>query len=129
LAQSRNFVIEIIKMQMSNETQELKLESEEKKFQAKIYIFKGRGFLCPHSQLQPGQVVIGTPDGENVDPLKKYRFVITLDGETESVSKSRLLFVASVKVKWMRKPLTTAMQEMQARMDAAIEEFNKFIKS
>lgn len=116
-------------MQMSNETQELKLESEEKKFQAKIYIFKGRGFLCPHSQLQPGQVVIGTPDGENVDPLKKYRFVITLDGETESVSKSRLLFVASVKVKWMRKPLTTAMQEMQARMDAAIEEFNKFIKS
>lgn len=92
--------------------------SENKQFEIKIYTFIGRSFLCPMSNLQPGDVVCSILPIKKVDPQNKYQFVITETG-TESASKDKLIKNETVVLTYRRPTLATHNQELLLMIEAA----------
>lgn len=86
-------------------------------FSARIYVFQGKTFLCPDSSLKAGDVIISINPLKEVDPMKKYAFVYTIDGE-HSVSRKRLTKVKLVTIQWKRTQLMTYNAEMSAKIEA-----------
>lgn len=101
------------------------LKPEQKNFKVSIYRFEGRTFLCPDSELNPGQLVIAFQPLKRHDPLNKYCFVVA-EGQTHSVSRRQLALVRQLELTYTRQPFSTFNQEMVEQikvMDAYLKQY------
>lgn len=58
-------------------------------FKAAFYILEDKSLICPHSSVQPGDLVMGLYPLQKIDPKNRYAFVVTPNG-SETVSRKFL---------------------------------------
>lgn len=99
-----------------------------KSCQIVICVLENKSLLCPDSDLKIGDLCAAFHPYQKIDPMGRYCFVSTADGETHSVTKRFLQVITWQKIDYEVPQLCTANEEKKLQVAAMVKALAEYEK-